>query len=68
MAAISVLVTGATFAFYEGVSTVLDDGDEQTLLWGGLRGARTLRAHRGLVVAESVSQVQAERRALGVSL
>src|SRR5215212_11411503 len=33
IAAVSIFVSGAVFAAYEGISTMFGDGEEQTLVW-----------------------------------
>jgi divalent metal cation (Fe/Co/Zn/Cd) transporter len=33
IAAVSIFVSGAVFAAYEGISTMLGEGEEQTLAW-----------------------------------
>ena len=63
IAAVSIFVSGAVFAIYEGISTMLGEGEEQTLIWVAyavLGGSFLLE---GVSWLQAVRQVRAESRA-----
>lgn len=63
IAAVSIFVSGAVFAIYEGLSTMLGEGEEQTLVWVAyavLGGSFLLE---GVSWLQAVRQVRNESRA-----
>lgn len=63
IAAVSIFVSGAVFAIYEGISTMLGAGEEQTLIWVAyavLGGSFVLE---GISWTQAVRQVRAEAKA-----
>jgi cation diffusion facilitator family transporter len=67
IAAVSVFVTGATFSVYEGISTIAGPGEEQTLAWVAYGVLALSAIIEGTSWAQSVRQIRAECRALGIS-
>jgi cation diffusion facilitator family transporter len=72
IAAVSIFVSGAVFAIYEGISTMLGEGEEQTLIWvayavlGGsflLEGASWLQA-----VKQALKEAAAHDQSFGAFL
>jgi cation diffusion facilitator family transporter len=57
IAAVSIFVSGAVFAIYEGISTMLGAGEEQTLIWVAYA------VLGGSFVLEGISWLQAFRQA-----
>jgi cation diffusion facilitator family transporter len=70
LAAVSVFVTGATFSIYEGVATIVGDegGGEQTAPWVAYAVIAASMLIEGTSWRQSLRQIQAERRALRLSL
>ena len=68
LAAVSVFVTGATFSIYEGVSTIVSGGEEQTTPWVAYAVIVVSMLIEGTSWRQSLRQIQAERRALRLSL
>jgi cation diffusion facilitator family transporter len=56
IAAVSIFVSGAVFAAYEGISTMLGEGEEQTLIWVAYA------VLGGSFVLEGISWIQAVRQ------
>lgn len=68
IAAVSVFVTGATFAVYEGVSTIVSGESEQTLAWVAYGVLALSALIEGTSWAQAVRQVRGESRELGLSV
>jgi cation diffusion facilitator family transporter len=63
IAAVSIFVSGAVFAIYEGISTIVGEGEEQTLIWVAyavLGGSFLLE---GVSWLQAVKQVRREAKA-----
>ncbi|HEY2193364.1 MAG TPA: cation diffusion facilitator family transporter [Actinomycetospora sp.] len=67
IAAVSVFVTGATFSVYEGVATIVNGEREQTLAWVAYGVLALSAVIEGTSWAQSVRQIRAESRELGLS-
>ena len=63
IAAVSIFVSGAVFAAFEGIRTMLGEEQEQTLAWVGLRGPRRSRScSRATSWVQAVRQLRNEAR------
>jgi cation diffusion facilitator family transporter len=68
IAAVSVFVTGATFAVYEGIATMASGESEQTLAWVAYGVLALSALIEGTSWAQAVRQVRGESRELGLSM
>jgi cation diffusion facilitator family transporter len=62
IAAVSIFVSGAVFAAYEGISTMLGEGEEQTLAWVAYAVLGVSFVLEGISWAQAVRQVRKEAR------
>lgn len=63
IAAVSIFVSGAVFAIYEGISTMLGAQEEQTLLWVAYAVLGASFVLEGISWTQAVRQVRREARA-----
>ncbi len=68
IAAVSVFVTGATFAVYEGIATIVEGGGEQTLAWVAYGVLALSAVIEGTSWLQSVRQIRGESREQGISV
>ena len=68
IAAVSVFVTGATFSVYEGVTTILGEGAEETLAWVAYAVLGLSAIIEGISWQQAVRQVWREKAELGIGL
>lgn len=60
IAAVSIFVSGAVFAIYEGISTMVEGGEEQTLLWVAYAVLGASFVLEGISWTQAVRQVRSE--------